>query len=274
MDRVIEEDEYPSRFPLEKITSHLSMSLKLLEEAQIQWMNEKESLLREIERLRMENRTLRMEARSNENIERNSLLSSRSSGGGVMNGCYYLMGQDSNRLVSVPTNQTHQVVERSCSRSKVASRTRGSVELQGLVDIGASPDPSRNSSSAPRSMQSGQISPITSSQRCRVRHIQLEDGSNDHEPFEEEEKEERTKRTIKYREVGKSIGKKEQRSCLQAFECTECSKFYKAINSTKSTSCQSVCKHVKQSLVQNSGRHRFKHPPMKSPPGYWDLDGI
>lgn len=265
MDQIIEDDEYPSNFPLEKITSHLNISLKLLETAQIQWMNEKESLLREIERLRMENRTLRMEVRTNENIGRNS-ISNTPNLGRMKN--YYIVDNDSGKIIPFPTNTLHEVVERSCSNTSNVKRSNDILEIPNITDRKASIIPDRNSMSASRSVQNEQISPTTNSQSCRVRHIQLEDENSDHEPLDEK------KKTIKYREVGKNIGKKEQRNNLQAFECTECSKFYKAINNTKARNSLSMCKHLKQNLLQNSGRHRFKHPPVKSPPGYWDLDGI
>ncbi|KAH8581992.1 type zinc knuckle [Cryptosporidium sp. chipmunk genotype I] len=265
MDQIIDDNEYPSNFPLEKITSHLNISLKLLEKAQIQWMNEKESLLREIERLRMENRTLRMEVRSSENLERNSVSNTPNTG--RMKG-YYLVNNDSGQIIPIPANPVNQVVERSCSNSNNMKRASDLLEIQNITDRNTNIIPNRNSISASRIIQNEQISPATSSQNCRVRHIQLEDENSDHEPLEKK------KKTIKYREVGKNIGKKEQRNNLQAFECTECSKFYKAINNTKASNSQSMCKHLKQNLLQNSGRHRFKHPPIKSPPGYWDLDEI
>ncbi|OII75194.1 uncharacterized protein cubi_03210 [Cryptosporidium ubiquitum] len=265
MDQIIDDHQYPSNLPLEKISSHLNVSLKLLETAQIQWMNEKESLLREIERLRMENRTLRMEVRSSENIERNSV--SNTPNIARMKG-YYIVDNDSGQIISFPTNPVHQVVERSCSNSSKIKRAKDILEIPNIADRKTSIATDRNSVSASRSILNEQISPTANSQNCRVRHIQLEDENNNHEPLEEK------KKTIKYREVGKNIGKKEQRNNLQAFECTECSKFYKAINNTRASKSQSMCKHLKQSLLQNSGRHRFNHPPIKSPPGYWDLDGI
>ncbi|TRY50454.1 CtIP type zinc knuckle (C2H2) [Cryptosporidium tyzzeri] len=266
MDQIIDDDEYNSIFPLEKIASHLNISLKFLENAQIQWMNEKESLLREIERLRMENRTLRMEVRSSENIERNS-VSNTPNNNRIKS--YYLINNDSGQIIPIPPNPVNQVVGRSCSSSDNIKRVNDVLEIQNITERNSNVIPNRNSISTSRSIQNDQISPATSSQNCRVRHIQLEDENSDHEPLEEK------KKAIKYREVGKSIGKKEQRKNLEAFECTECSKFYKAINNNRTSNSQSMCKHLKQSLLlQNSGRHRFKHPPTKSPPGYWDLDEI
>ncbi|KAJ1611781.1 CtIP type zinc knuckle (C2H2) [Cryptosporidium canis] len=267
MDRVIDDDDYPSVFPLEKVASHLKMSLKLMEAAHVQWMKEKESLLHEIERLRMENRALRMEARNSENVERNSALGTP---GACMANGYYLVNQESGRLVAVPEHPTSQLVDRahlvdrSCGSSSAFRRSSDSAEIQDLGDVSENFIHGRNSASGSRSVQDDSISPTTGSQICKVRHIQLEDESNNHESLE--------RKTIKYREVGKNIGKKEQRNCLQAFECTECSNFYKAISGSKFASSQSLCKHAKQSLLQNSGRHRFRHPPAKSPPGYWDLD--
>ncbi|KAH8739980.1 CtIP type zinc knuckle (C2H2) [Cryptosporidium ryanae] len=306
----LDEDEYPSSFPLEKIVSHLKISLTLLENAHVQWLSEKESLIHELERLRMENRALRMEMRNNENIERNSVpitpIGNRSN-------YYYVVDQETGNLVKVSPVNSHNFLNKTEADISIQ---RNVLDVQNVI----SPDYTEVKSNKLNSMflnNDNASSPILNSQNCRVRKIQVEDEQNDNDSMNTgskkglknndkkkglSEKNEslelnntskkigntnlindniitatnsNTKNTIKYKEVGKNIGKRDSRNNLQAFECTECSKFYKAINSHNPSNYQTFCKHMKKNyLLQNSGRHRYKNQPTKSPPGFWDVDDL
>ncbi|KAF7459408.1 CtIP type zinc knuckle (C2H2) [Cryptosporidium felis] len=261
----MDEGEYQTNFPLEEASSHLNVTLKLLQAAQDQWMGEKESLLHEIERLRLENRTLRMEIRNNENLERNSVSVTPF---GNRQNSYILLGQDAGQFAPISGSTARQVVTRSSSSALIGSaRARRVPEVTNLVN-NVYPMMEFDSNSGSRN-QSPKASPASGSQNCRVRKIQLDEEHSDHEPSEKRQK------FIKFREVGRNIGKKSERNNLEAFECTECSKFYKAISNGKAGGPHNLCKHQKQNpLLQDSGKHRYKYPPLKSPPGYWDLDNI
>ncbi|KAK6589546.1 type zinc knuckle (C2H2) [Cryptosporidium xiaoi] len=302
------DEEYPSSFPLEKIVSHLKISLKLLESAHIQWMSEKESLIHELERLRMENRALRMEMRNNENVEINSIPITPLRG---KENYYYIVDQETRKLMKVSPASFHNFLNKT---GVDISIPKSDIEVQDVVSSNYT-DISRNSKLDSLYKNNDHIfSPVSNSQNCRVRKIQLEDEQVDHDSSDTNDKSNleanekkkiftvkseslesnnnpsktgniniinntndnfNSKNTVKYKEVGKSIGKRDCRNNLQAFECTECSKFYKAINSQNSSTHRTFCKHMKQNyLLQNSGRHRYKNQPTKSPPGFWDIDDL
>ncbi|OII77561.1 hypothetical protein cand_017210 [Cryptosporidium andersoni] len=249
MKNQVNTEDILNTFPLEKVAYYLRNSLDLLEAAQAQWNSEKDALLNEISRLRLENRTLRIQVHEY-NVDGEEMKVSMQRSGISMN------STNISNSTSLSQNRCH---------SAASNKTP-----EGFIDT------SYNYGEYFKSPNR------TNSQTCKVRRIQLkspEEPSSPTAQYNNELKPKCEPKTIKYREIGRV----ENRCNLPAYECVECTKFYNAFDSDTKNKADTnklyksfspiACSHnMKESMLASSGKHRYLYAPTKSPPGYWDLD--
>jgi len=60
------------------------------------------------------------------------------------------------------------------------------------------------------------------------------------------------------------IRKKEERKALNGYTCNQCKEFYENVFGKNTDKYKEV--------IQLCSRHRHKHTPPSTPPGFWDID--